>query len=474
LRYRRQLLCLFFFLLCFSFIYGCSEHIKEPAVAGSFYPAEKETLIKTVEGFLSRAEDKPVNGTLIALISPHAGYMYSGSIAGYTYRQLKGRDIKTVILIGPSHYKAFKGISIYKKGKMKTPLGLIKIDDNIASSLINKDADITFYPEAFEREHSLEVQLPFLQRTLKKFKIVPILIGTPTKQSYEFLINRLTEIMREDNNTILIASTDLSHYHDYKTAVQMDTRIIDAIERMSIEDVQRYLMSGKGEMCGGYPVLFTMRVARNLGATNGVLYKYANSGDVTGDRTRVVGYAAIGIYKTPLTESEKRRLLELAKETILSYVREGKTPDVKITNKRLRANGATFVTIKKHGILRGCMGNIMPVMPLSQSVIRNAVNACSRDPRFYPLTPDELDDIEIEVSVLSPLEPLKDIDDIEIGKHGLYIVKDNHSGLLLPQVAAELGWNRETFLKQVSKKAGLPDDAWKDAQLYRFTAEIIR
>jgi hypothetical protein len=280
--------------------------------------------------------------------------------------------------------------------------------------------------------------------------------------------------MRQDNNTIIIASTDLSHYHDYRTAVQMDTRIIDAIERMSIEDVERYLMSGEGEMCGGYPVLFTMRVARNLGATNGVLYKYANSGDVTGDRTRVVGYAAIGIYKTPLTESEKKRLLELAKETILSYVKEGKIPDIKIKDKRLRANGATFVTIKKHGILRGCMGNIMHVMPLSQSVIRNAINACSRDPRFHPLTPNELDDIEIEVSVLSPLEPLKDIDDIEIGKHGLYIIKDNHSGLLLPQVPVELGWDRKTFLKQVSKKAGLPQDAWRDAQLYRFTAEIIR
>ncbi len=465
-------LCLFISL---PFVSNCSDLVKEPAVAGSFYPADKETLMKTVDGFLAGAENKPVDGRLVALIAPHAGYPYSGSIAGYTYKQLKNRDIETVILIGPSHHAAFNGVSVYEKGKIKTPLGMIKIDHKITRALINKEADVTFYPEAFEKEHSLEVQLPFIQRVFKQVKIVPVLIGAPTRKSFDFLTDKITEIMRENEKVIIIASTDLSHFHDYDTAVKMDMKTIDAVERMSVNDVQKYLMTGEGEMCGGYPVLYTMAIARNLGATNGVLYKYANSGDVTGDRTRVVGYAAMGLYNSPLSASEKTELLGFAKETITSYVKNGKIPEININNKRLKANGATFVTIKTDkGMLRGCMGNIQPDMPLYESVISNAVNACSRDPRFHPVKEEELDDVEFEVTVLSPFEPINDTNKIEIGRHGLYIVKDNHSGILLPQVPVEFGWDRETFLKQVSKKAGLPEDAWKDAKLFRFTAEIIK
>ncbi len=473
--YKRYLFFLFALFISFSSIYGCSGHVKEPGVAGSFYPADKKTLTQAVDGFLSGAENRPVEGKLIALISPHAGYRYSGSIAAHAYKLLTDKKVKTVILIGPSHHTAFKGASVYEKGMMKTPLGLVKIDHKIARSLINKDADVMFYPDAFEKEHSLEVQLPFLQRVLKNVKIVPVLIGAPTRQSFEFLTARLTEIMREDENILLIASTDFSHYHDYETAVKMDMKTIDAIERMSNEDVHMHLMSGKGEMCGGYPVLYTMTIARNLGATNGVLHKYANSGDVTGDKERVVGYAAIGLYRSPLTELKKRRLLDLAKGTIVSYVKEGKIPWVDINDKRLKANGATFVTIKTgKGFLRGCMGNIQPSMPLYQSVIRNSVKACSKDPRFQPMKQEELKEMDVEVTILSPLEPLKNNEAIEIGKHGLYMVKDNHSGILLPQVPVEFGWDRETFLKQISKKAGLSENAWKDANLFRFTAEIIR
>jgi AmmeMemoRadiSam system protein B/AmmeMemoRadiSam system protein A len=455
---------------------GCSNTpVKEPAVAGSFYPADKKELTRMVDGFLSGAERNSASGRLIALIAPHAGYIYSGAIAGQTYKQLENRNIDTVILIGPSHHTSFNGASVYEKGRMKTPLGLIEIDHKIAGSLINKDEDVTFYAEAFKKEHSLEVQLPFIQRALKKkVKIVPVLVGTPTARSYNFLTSRLTQIMRENKNITLIASTDFSHYHGYDTAVKMDMKTIDAIERMSPENVQQLLATREGEMCGGYPVLFTMAVARNLGATNSVLYKYANSGDTAGDRSRVVGYGAIGLYRSPLIESEKSELLKFAKETIISYVSERKTPQVNINNKRLKANGATFVTIKtSEGMLRGCIGNIQPNMPLYQSVISNAVSATSKDARFKPMTKEELKDIDVEVTVLSPLEPMQDRKAFEIGKHGLYIVKDYRSGILLPQVPVEFGWDGDTFLKQICYKAGLPEDAWKEANLYRFTAEII-
>lgn len=452
---------------------ACSADVKEPAVAGAFYPKDGKVLAKTVDSLLSGAKDKAGRGRLIALISPHAGYQFSGGIAAYSYNHLKERNIKTVILIGPSHHKSFTGVSVYTGDGMKTPLGVVKIDSKIAASLINKEADVTFFPEAFEKEHSLEVQLPFLQRTLKDFKVVPIVIGSPTRESYKFLTKKLTEIIRDDEDVIIIASTDLSHYHDYETAVKMDMKMIDAIERVSIDETERLLMSREGEMCGGYPVLYTMAVAQNLGATNAELYKYANSGDVTGDKSRVVGYAAMGFYKSYLSDKEKETLLQLAKETINVYVKDGKQPSSVTGIKRLKSNGATFVTIREHGILRGCIGNIMPDIPLYDSVIRNAVNAAARDPRFPPLSEQELDKIEVEVTILSPLELVKDTNAIEVGRHGLYIKKDGRSGILLPQVPLEFGWDRETFLQQVSKKAGLPPDAWKDAELYWFTAEIV-
>lgn len=474
MKFKKYLLIAVSCLLLAFFIPGCKEDIKEPSVAGAFYPADGKTLKEMVDGFLAGAEKQPDDGKLIALISPHAGYQFSGQVAAYAYKHLAGRDIKTIILIGPSHYASFTGISVYTKGRMKTPLGNIKINEKIARSLINKKANVSFYPDAFAKEHSLEVQLPFLQQALKDFKIVPIVVGSPTRESFEFLKEKLTELLRKDGKTIIIASTDLSHYHDYNTALLKDKKITDAIERMSLEDAERYLMTGEGEMCGGYPVLFAMAVAKGLGATNGLLFKYANSGDVTGDKSRVVGYAAIGLYKSLLTKEEKEQLLSLAKNTIVNYVTHGKTPDVEIKDPKLAANGATFVTIKRNNNLRGCIGNLQPVMPLYRSVIMNAVSASSRDPRFSPMAREELKDMEVEISILSPFEPLKDIKQIEIGKHGLFLVKGQNSGLLLPQVPTEFGWDTKTFLEQLSLKAGLSKDAWKDAELFSFTAEIIK
>lgn len=471
------MLSIAFLLMMLPAVTGCSENVKPPAVAGAFYPDDANVLRTTVDAYLAAAGDKPqATGRLVALIAPHAGYRFSGRVAAHSYRHINEREIETVVLVGASHYAAFSGASIYAEGSMATPLGNVRIHKRIARSLLNEQAQVAFNPDAFAREHSLEVQLPFLQHSLRDVTIVPILIGAPTQASFTHLAEKLTGVLRKDPKTIIIASTDLSHYHDYKTAVAMDRKVTDAIGRMSIEDVERLLMTGEGEMCGSYPVLLTMMVARNLGATNGVLYQYANSGDVTGDKGRVVGYAAMGLYQSPLTEGQKRELLSLAKRTIVGYVNGKKMPEPRVSDPRLLANGATFVTINRNHMLRGCIGNIQPVMPLYRSVIRNAVSACSRDRRFTPMTPKELNDMAVEVTVLSPLEPLADIDDLRIGTHGLFLVNGNTSGILLPQVATQNGWDEKTFLEQVSIKAGLPKDAWKekDARLYIYTAEIVK
>jgi AmmeMemoRadiSam system protein A len=219
-----------------------------------------------------------------------------------------------------------------------------------------------------------------------------------------------------------------------------------------------------------------MMVARNLGATHGVLYDYKNSGDVSGDRSRVVGYAAMGLYRSPLTDRQRQELLSLARRTVAQYVKDRTTPEPDGRDPRLQANGATFVTINRHHQLRGCIGNIQPNMPLARSVVRNAVAAATQDPRFPPLRPGELGDIEVEVTVLSPLEQLDDVKDIRIGTHGLFIVKDGRSGIFLPQVPVEQGWDVPTYLEQICAKAGLPGNAWKDkdAKLSVFTADIVK
>lgn len=466
---------LLFTVLCIVLIaapLGCRAETKDPAVAGTFYPADKNSLQDSVDGFLLKAEKAPSTGRLLALISPHAGYVFSGQVAAYGYKQLQNSDIKKVILIGPSHHVGFRGASVYTKGSFRTPLGNVRINEKLAEDLLNETADVRFNPEAYEKEHSLEVQLPFLQRVLKDFTIVPILIGSPTRQSFEHLVSKLTDII--DEKTLLVASTDLSHYHDYSTAIEMDSKVISAIERLSITDIIELLGTGKAELCGGFPVIIVMEVARRSGANLGVVFKRANSGDVTGEKDKVVGYASIGLYKSPYTEEEKKELLALARNTITEYVSHGKASEVEIKNPKFRANGAVFVTIKNSGNLRGCIGHIQAVMPLYESIRKNAIAACSGDPRFPPMKKEELKDMDIEISILSPFVPLKDVKDIQVGKHGLYIMKGIQSGLLLPQVATEFRWDRNAFLENVCLKAGLPRDAWKDADIYTFTAEILR
>jgi AmmeMemoRadiSam system protein B/AmmeMemoRadiSam system protein A len=459
-------------ILVIVFLFSCNGTVKEPSAAGTFYPADKEQLNDLVSQFLLKAGKSSNQGRLIALISPHAGYVYSGQVAAFGYKEIKGKDIKNIILIGPSHRLAFSGASVYTKGSFKTPLGTVKINEKIAEALLNEDADVRFYPEAYEKEHSLEVQLPFLQKVLKDFTIVPILIGSPTRKTFEHLISELPEML--DEKTLLIASTDLSHFHDYNTAKEMDSKVIEAIEKLSAVETEGLLRTGEGELCGGYPVLITLEVAKRAGANMGVLYTYANSGDVTGEKERVVGYASMGLYQSLLTDKEKEELLELARHAITMYVTKKSVLEKEVKNPKFKTEGAVFVTIKKKGELRGCIGHIQPIMPLYQSIIKNAVAACSSDPRFPPMKEDELKDIDIEISILSPLKPLKQIETVQVGKHGLFIVKGMRSGLLLPQVATEFGWDRESFLEHLCSKAGLQKDAWKSADLYTFTAEVIK
>ena len=453
---------------------ACSAGVKEPAVSGSFYPADSNKLSAEIDKYLGQQGDEGDDGRLLAVVAPHAGYIYSGWVAGYSYAKLKGKNIRKVILLGPTHYSAIRGAVIYPGSGMKTPLGIVNVDESLANSLADEKAGVRLADEPFEREHSLEVHLPFLQRSLKDFSIVPILIGRMTQESYNHLGDKIATLLKNDESALLVISTDLSHYHDSATASGMDRKVLDAIERLSGGDLERLLSSGEGEACGGGPVLYGMAAARGAGATEAKLYKYADSGDVSGDRKKVVGYGALGFYKKELSASARVEILKLATDAVRAQVAGTTLPDWNGTDQRMKADGAVFVTLKeKNGRLRGCIGTIQAYTALYRSVIQNAVAAASKDPRFRPVRLEELPELDLEVTVLAPMEPVSETNEITIGMHGVYLEAAGRSSVFLPQVPVEQGWNLDTYLQQLAIKAGLPPDGWKRGRLYRFTAEIV-
>ncbi len=450
--------------------------IRKPAVAGAFYPGEKDALKEMVDSYLAAAPKKDYTG-IMALISPHAGYIYSGQVAAHGYKQLEGQHYDTVVIVGPSHHVHFDGISVYEGDYFETPLGNISFDRGLARAFIEASARMTNRTDAHQKEHSVEVQLPFLQEVLGDFQVVMIVMGAQTQEN----INELARVLAEElkgKNALMVASTDLSHYYPYDTAVNLDHLCLYDILALDDEKLWEDITGGRTEMCGYGPVLAVMKAAKALGATGAEVVKYANSGDVTGDRSRVVGYASVVIYgparRTYYSREEREELLRIARLSIETYVREGRVPEIEVSSERLKEPGAAFVTINKDGQLRGCIGTTVAVQPLYLQVQDSAIAAATRDPRFVPLSVEELDDIELEISVLTPPKRITSTDEIQVGRHGLIISQGMHSGLLLPQVATDWGWDKYTFLAQTCRKAGLPEDCWqKGAEIYTFEAEVF-
>jgi AmmeMemoRadiSam system protein B/AmmeMemoRadiSam system protein A len=474
----RQICSIIGLLLAFAAIAPAAPaaRIQEAAVAGAFYPADAAVLKNNVDGLLSAVTPGPHELLPMALISPHAGYVFSGSVAAEGYARLKGRAVSTVILIGPSHHAPLNGAAIYPGDGMRTPLGVVAVNKRLARALSSDPAHVRLNAAPFEKEHSLEVQLPFIQRALgQKVRIVPILVGRPDPESFAFLTNAIARVLKDDPTTLLVISTDLSHYHDQAAAQVLDSRVIDAMERLSRHDLEQLLGNGRGEMCGGWPVVYGLSASRAAGATHAISYRRATSGDVNDDRRRVVGYVSMGIVRGELSVPQKQKLLGLARSTVRSHVRGEKLPVASGADQLLRADGAAFVTLNEaNGTLRGCIGTILPQTSLQESVIQNAVSAASRDQRFPPVRPDELAGLHVEVTVLSALEPLSDVNGIILGRHGVYLEKEGRSSVFLPQVPVEQGWDLPTYLSQLALKAGLPPDGWRGARLCVFTAEIIK
>lgn len=461
-------------LVLLIFPCACTAAVKEPNVSGSFYPADRKRLAADIDRYLSVPAVSSQNGRLLAIVAPHAGYIYSGSVAGYSYAQLKGKNIRRVVLLGPTHYADISGAAIYPGSGMSTPLGVVRVDENLSRLFSDDISGVKLSAGPFQREHSLEVQLPFLQQVLQDFTVVPILIGQMTRESYRHLSDSIATLLKNDETALLVISTDLSHYHDRSTASAKDSKVLDAMARLAAGDLERLLMSGEGEACGGGPVLYGMAAVRGAGATEAKLYRYADSGDMSGDHKRVVGYGAMGFYRKELTVPQREEILRLARETVHARVNNSPLPVWSGTDPRMQADGAVFVTLKeKNGRLRGCIGSIQAHMPLHRSISKNAVAAAVNDPRFPPVRPEELSGLEIEVTVLSPMEPVSGTSEIQIGVHGVYLEADGRSSVFLPQVPVEQGWSLPVYLRELALKAGLPSDGWKNGRLQRFTAEIV-
>ncbi|HTQ56959.1 MAG TPA: AmmeMemoRadiSam system protein B [Bryobacteraceae bacterium] len=467
-----------------------SEAVRPPAVAGSFYPADPGELARMIDGFLSKADGVPIPG-LVAVVSPHAGYIYSGQVAAYTYAQLKGRRIERVVLIAPSHYDAFPFSAVYDGAAYLTPLGRVPVDRAFAAQLAKSSRLIQLssrgHVNSGERgEHSVEVQLPFLQRVLGPFQLVPVVMGDQSYQVCRALGLALAKMIRGPE-TLILASSDLSHYHTYDEAARMDHKTLQAITEWDYLSMSRNFDLRTWEACGGGPIIAAMIAAERLGANQARVLQYANTGDVTGDKSRVVGYGSVVMSRDSgqpgaaapafsLTRDEREWLLQIARKSVEAVVRDGKLYECSPgTFQALARERGAFVTLKEHGMLRGCIGYTSPVKPLCEAVRDVAAMAAVRDRRFPPVTLKELGSLEYEISVLSPLRRVLDVKQIRLGRDGLVLKRGESEGLFLPQVPVEQGWDRPTYLEQLCHKAGLPPGTWKDdeADLFSFTALVF-
>ncbi len=270
--------------------------IKEPNVSGQFYSADPKELRADIEKFMSAASNTPSPKHIDIIIAPHAGYIYSGPVAGYSFKAVSQTPYKTIVILAPSHFYGFDGISIWEKGGFKTPLGIADVDEEFTKKLMATNPNFYFDSKAFEREHSLEVEIPFLQKTFNDFKIVPIVFGQPSVQLLNDFAMSLKETIGDRKDVLIVVSTDLSHYHDDGFAREMDARTIGAIKELNAKQIWMENQKRTMEMCGFIPVVTAILYAQHKGLTDVELLNYGNSGDVTGDKSSVVGYSAIAIY----------------------------------------------------------------------------------------------------------------------------------------------------------------------------------
>jgi MEMO1 family protein len=468
-----------------------AENVRQPAVAGAFYPADPKELSKMIGDMLAKAAPPAVDGEIVAAVAPHAGYPYSGPVAAWTYAALKGHKYSRVVVIAPSHYVGFGFTSIYDGDAYSTPLGQVPVDKEFAHRLAKMSSTMQLSEKGHQStqdapEHSVEVELPWLQKVLGDFDVVPIVMGDQSYESSRALGVALAKMLRNDHDTLVLASSDLSHYHSYDEAETIDHKTLHALEAWDYFSMSRNFEARVWEACGGAPIVAAMIYAERMGANQAEMLRYANSGDITGDHSRVVGYSADLFIKSAhaadaappfsLTDQEKAELLAVARNSVEHMIQK-KAPyaPAPSTSETLNREYGAFVTITERGALRGCIGYTSAMKPLYMTVRDTATLAALRDPRFPPVSASELPQLAYEISVLSPLRRVTDFEQIKVGRDGLLMKNGESEGLLLPQVPVEQKWDRQTFLEQTCVKAGMNPNCWKDenTDIFSFTAVVF-
>ena len=455
--------------------------VRHSILAGAWYPEDPKELTAMVKGFLDHAKTPEIQGRLVALAVPHAGLVYSGPVAAYGFSLLKNQDFETVVLIGPSHRYPFSGVSL-NPVDYETPLGRLPLDAALAQEILKQGAPlVTTEPLAHQQEHCLEIEMPFLQTVAPKIKIVPLLMGDQDMDTCTRLAQILAKVIK-GKKVLLLASTDLSHFHPADKAQELDGRLVEIVETYDALKLHSALIERKIEACGGGALVTVMLASRALGADRAEVLKYGHSGETSGNNIEVVGYLAAAFTNSgrppaasgSLKPEERKQLLSLARQSIMSAVDETEFKMPADLPEAFRRPAGCFVTIKKEGMLRGCIGHIVADKPLAETTVAMARAAALEDPRFPPLTKAELEGLSIEISVLTPFEPVLDVEEIEVGVHGLFMVYGHYQGLLLPQVPVEQGWDREEFLDQTCGKAGLWQGCWReDVQIFKFSALVF-
>lgn len=454
--------------------------IRPPAVAGTFYPADPGALRRVVEGMLAEAaatehgQPDETHTPPKALIAPHAGYIYSGPIAAHAYRLLarvRGQ-ITRVVLLGPAHRVPFGGLAVPSAAAFRTPLGDVPLD-RAALDRALAFPQVREFDRAFDGEHCLEVHLPFLQVALGEFRLVPFVVGTAGEDE----VDQVLEALWGGPETLIVISSDLSHYHDYATARALDLGAARAIEALRGDAL------GDEQACGRYPIKGLLRRARALGL-HATRLDLRNSGDTAGDKAHVVGYGAWAFGAdgngAKLSPGERAALGEIARGAIgdTAAHRRAQPVDLAGLPPALRDPRASFVTVKLAGELRGCIGTVEAARPLAEDVAFNAGRAVSADPRFPPVTVDEAGRLGVGISVLSPLEAIAFRTERELlarlipGVDGLVIASGPHRALFLPQVW-EMAPDPAEFLQHLKHKAGIRRGLAPAPRLeaWRFTAE---
>ena len=459
------------------------------AGADRWFPADPEKLRLLLDSYLS-GQPVALGDPPVALIVPHAGYQFSGGVAGKAYATLKGRSYKRVIVIGLSHQMPLRGASVLHADAYDTPLGRIPVDvearDALARCPVVKEV-----AAAHRTEHSAENQLPFLQRVLGPFKLVEVLVGDMAADQRAMLADALRPLV--DDGTLVVVSSDFTHYGPNYGYVPFSDRVPETLQRlndMALREILEIDAPGwdaclektQDTICGRAGIGLLLKVLEPWNDVRATRVAYDTSGRITGDWTNSVTYAAVAFWRAGdgLNKEEQATLLRLARDTVTHFLKTRQPlaadPGKYALTPALQTPGAAFVTLKNRGELRGCIGSMVAVAPLYECIIENACNAC-RDPRFVdnPVTEKEVPALSIEISVLSPMRRLDDLTKIQVGRDGLLMGLGNRRGVFLPQVPVEQGWNREQYLSNLCHKAGLPESALKDPQteFYRFSAQVF-